>query len=145
MEILTKLLVLLSLLGWTTVTSFQSPRGLVAIKTCARMRCVPLHSASNQDIPKSESNKAQSTVPTSDSKKLAKRWATGLSLGAIGTAWIFSGNGFFTLGFLLASLVALNEYYAMVKAAGAKCETDLVAPAAKTGTVASLACYITGK
>jgi len=30
------------------------------------------------------------------SPKLRRRWATGLSLGAIGTLWIASGNGLFT-------------------------------------------------
>ena len=64
----------------------------------------------------------------------------GWSLGALGTLWIFSGNGYFTLGFLLASLIAQNEYYAMVRAAGSKVG---LAPAAKTGIVSSLACYIT--
>ena len=72
----------------------------------------------------------------SSSKNLRKRWITGLSLGAIGTLWIASGNGLFTLGFLITSLIAQNEYYAMVTATG-------VNPAYKTGTLSSLACYLT--
>lgn len=52
------------------------------------------------------------------SRNLKYRWITGLSLGAIGTLWIASGNGIFPLGFLLASLIAQNEYYAMVRATG---------------------------
>jgi CDP-diglyceride synthetase len=67
---------------------------------------------------------------------MAKRWLTGLSLGAVGTLWIFSGHGFFTLGFFFTSLIALSEYYTMVEATG-------VFPAKKTGIVASTACYIT--
>lgn len=73
--------------------------------------------------------------------KMMKRWVTGLSLGAIGTLWIFSGNGLFTLGFLVASLIAQNEYYSMVKAAGKRAG---IKPASKTGTVSSLLCYVTG-
>lgn len=69
-------------------------------------------------------------------QNLRERWATGLSMGAIGTLWIASGNGLFTLGFLFMSLVALNEYYNMVTAVG-------VVPAKKTGIVASLMCYVT--
>ncbi len=100
--------------------------------------------------PSSEMGNNQSAVSVNYSndniqgkrKKMIKRWATGLSLGAIGTLWIFSGNGLFTLGFLVASLIAQNEYYAMVTAAGKK--TGL-APASKTGIVSSLACYIIGK
>eukprot|EP01039_Chlorochromonas_danica_P006630 gene6630-7323_t len=69
-------------------------------------------------------------------QNLVQRWITGLSLGAIGTVWIASGNGIFTLGFLVASLIAQNEYYAMVRATG-------VNPAVKIGTLASLACYLT--
>ncbi len=75
-------------------------------------------------------------------RKFLKRWFTGWGLGAIGTLWIFSGNGPFTLGFLVASLIALNEYYSMVKAAGARVG---IAPASKTGTVSSLLCYVVGK
>jgi hypothetical protein len=77
----------------------------------------------------------------SNKHKLLKRWITGLTLGAVGTGWIFSGNGYFTSGFLLASLVAQNEYYAMVKAAGLR---QGLAPASKTGTMATLVCYIAG-
>lgn len=68
--------------------------------------------------------------------QIVQRWITGLSLGAIGTLWIVSGNGVFTLGFLLTTLIAQNEYYNMVRKTG-------VMPANKTGTLASLACYVT--
>lgn len=67
---------------------------------------------------------------------LKKRWITGLSLGLIGTLWIASGNGLFTLGFLVFSLLSLSEYYSMVNAVG-------VEPATKTGIVALLLCYVT--
>lgn len=70
------------------------------------------------------------------SKKLQKRWATGLILGALGTIWIYSGNGPFSLGFLLTSLIAQSEYYTMVKATG-------VLPAYKTGILSSILCYFT--
>ena len=70
------------------------------------------------------------------SNKMVKRWLTGLSLGALGTLWICSGNGFFTLGFFFTSLIALSEYYSMVQATG-------VVPAKKTGIVASTFCYLT--
>eukprot|EP01035_Chromulina_nebulosa_P018167 gene18167-23825_t len=70
------------------------------------------------------------------SKNLKKRWATGLSLGAIGTLWIASGNKPFTFGFLCMSLIVQSEYYSMVKAVG-------VEPATKTGILSSLLCYIT--
>ena len=74
------------------------------------------------------------------SKTLMKRWATGLSLGALGTIWIFSGNGLFTFGFLIASFLAQNEYFAMVKAAGKRAG---IKPAYKTGSIATILCYIT--
>lgn len=62
--------------------------------------------------------------------KIMKRWITGLTLGGLGTLWISSGNGAFTLGFLLLSLLAQKEYYSMVKATG-------VEPAEKTSIVTS--------
>lgn len=68
-------------------------------------------------------------------KKLLKRWATGLSLGALGTLWILSGNEWFTLGFLITSLIAQYEYYSMVEATG-------VAPAKKIGILSSILCYV---
>jgi phosphatidate cytidylyltransferase len=68
-------------------------------------------------------------------KKLIKRWATGLSLGALGTIWILSGNEWFTLGFLITSLIAQYEYYSMVEATGVK-------PAKKIGILTSLICYV---
>lgn len=70
------------------------------------------------------------------SNKLQKRWATGLTLGALGTLWIYSGNGPFSLGFLFTSLIAQSEYYTMVKATG-------VLPAYKTGILSSILCYFT--
>lgn len=69
-------------------------------------------------------------------KKLAKRWATGLSLGALCTLWIFSGNGIFTLGFLLTSLIAQSEYYGMIQVSG-----DL--PTRKIGIVSLVLSYVT--
>ena len=58
--------------------------------------------------------------------KIQKRWITGLSLGAIATAWIFSGNGYFTLGFLLTTIIAqygniLYWHYNSVLAAHLRC------------------------
>lgn len=70
------------------------------------------------------------------SEKLRKRWITGLSLGLIATMWIFSGNGYFTLGILLTTVVAQMEYYEMVRNTG-------VEPAVKTGLLSSLMCYVT--
>lgn len=149
MKYLITAIVILSLLSIRSVTSLGVLRSVVKQKPFVRLQCTanPSYNNNNQnndkDVPNVDLTKLQNIPAPRDSKKLAKRWATGLSLGALGTIWIFSGNGIFTLGFLFASLVALNEYYAMVKAAGARCEDVLVAPAAKTGTVASLACYIT--
>jgi phosphatidate cytidylyltransferase len=68
-------------------------------------------------------------------KKLMKRWFTGLSLGALGTLWILSGNGWFTLGFLITSLIAQYEYYSMVEATG-------VVPSKKIGILSSILCYV---
>eukprot|EP01041_Mallomonas_annulata_P007421 gene7421-15161_t len=68
------------------------------------------------------------------SKNLRQRWITGLSLGAIATLWIFSGNGYFTLGFLIGSVLAQMEYYTMVRNTG-------VEPAVKTGLLSSLLCF----
>lgn len=68
--------------------------------------------------------------------KLRKRWITGLSLGLLATMWIFSGSGYFTLGFLLTSVIAQMEYYRMVRNTG-------IEPAIKTGIVSSLMCYVT--
>ena len=68
------------------------------------------------------------------SRNLRQRWITGLSLGALATLWIFSGNGYFTLGFLLGSVIAQMEYYTMVRNTG-------VEPAIKTGLLSSILCY----
>ena len=68
--------------------------------------------------------------------KLRKRWITGLSLGLLATLWIFSGSGYFTLGFLLTSVIAQNEYYRMVRNTG-------IEPASKTGIFSSLMCFVT--
>ena len=57
---------------------------------------------------------------------IQKRWLTGLSLGLIATFWIFSGNGIFTLGFLLTTIISQLEYYNMVQNTG-------VEPAKKIG------------
>jgi CDP-diglyceride synthetase len=67
--------------------------------------------------------------------KLRKRWITGLSLGAIATLWIFSGSGYFTLGFLLTSIIWQMEYYTMVQKTG-------VEPAIKTGLFSSFMCFL---
>ena len=86
-------------------------------------------------------NAAENKLPDVDadkvaSKKLQKRWITGLTLGALGTIWIYSGKGPFSLGFLITSLIAQSEYYSIVKATG-------VLPAFKTGIISSLLCYVT--
>lgn len=70
------------------------------------------------------------------SRNLVQRVITGVSLAVIGTFWIASGNGLFSLGFLITSLVAQNEYYNMLKAIG-------INPASKTGTISSLMCFVT--
>lgn len=82
------------------------------------------------------SSEASEGKTNQKSNSLVKRWITGLSLGVLGTLWIASGNGPFTLGFLITSLIAQNEYYYMVRATG-------VYPAWKTGTVCSILCYLT--
>lgn len=69
--------------------------------------------------------------------KLAKRWATGLSLGAVCTLWIFSGNGPFTLLFLIVSLIAQSEYYQMVQ------NKQGILPTKKIGMVSLLMSYTT--
>lgn len=79
----------------------------------------PICSQSFNDLPIENSIKPEN-------KKIKLRWVTGLSLGALGTLWIYSGAGIFMLGFLVTSLIALQEYYSMVKATG-------VEPATKTG------------
>ena len=79
--------------------------------------------------------KAAVSVPKKGTSKIMKRWITGLLLGALGTIWISSGNGPFTLGFFFASLIAQSEYYAMVRATG-------VEAAEKTGIVASVLCFV---
>lgn len=91
-----------------------------------------LHATINPSIPSISSFK----FPRFQlSPKLRKRWATGLSLGAIGTLWIVGGNGLFMLGFLFMSQICLSEYFSMVKAVG-------VMPAEKTGLLSSLMCYV---
>lgn len=77
-----------------------------------------------------------SSNPSKKSKNLMRRWITGLSLGAICTIWIYSGNGIFTLGFLLTSLIAQSEYYSMLRAIG-------ILPTKKIGMVTSLISYVT--
>lgn len=88
------------------------------------------------EIQASAPSSVKSANPLAWNRNLMFRWITGLSLGAIATVWIASGNGPFSLGFLLTSLIAQNEYYAMVRATG-------TIPAYKTGTIASLMCYVT--
>jgi hypothetical protein len=65
-----------------------------------------------------QESSANLTSKSLQKSKLMKRWATGLSLGAIGTMWICSGRSLFTLGMLFTSLVGQNEYYAIVQATG---------------------------
>ena len=81
------------------------------------------------------------SVPNEDQRRkalnLMKRWATGLSLGALCTLWIFCGNGVFTLVFLLVSLVAQSEYYAMVQ------NTHSILPTKKIGMVSLIMSYAT--
>ena len=67
--------------------------------------------------------------------KLLLRWITGLTLGALGTLWIISGNSAFTFGFLITSLIAQTEYYAILKAKG-------IIPASKIGTFSTIICYL---
>jgi phosphatidate cytidylyltransferase len=66
---------------------------------------------------------------------IQKRWLTGLSLGAMATLWIFSGNGYFTLGFLLTTVIAQLEYYQMVRNTG-------IEPAIKIGLLSSFLSYV---
>ena len=67
--------------------------------------------------------------------KLLLRWITGLSLGALGTLWIISGNSAFTFGFFITSCIAQSEYYGILKAKG-------IMPASKIGTFSTVICYI---
>lgn len=75
---------------------------------------------------------AQSEKPSST---LAKRWATGLSLGGLCTGWIATGNIPFALGFVVTSHIMLNEYSAMVRATG-------TVPASKFARAASALCFL---
>ena len=67
-------------------------------------------------------------------RNIEKRWITGLSLGFLATLWIFAGNGIFTGGFLITTIISQLEYYRMVEHTG-------VTPAKKIGVVSSLLCY----
>jgi CDP-diglyceride synthetase len=119
-----------------TPTRFASCHLITRVPKFSESLC-PLSSSTSQNI---EDDSFRLGISSQQQQKLMKRWATGLSLGLLGTLWIFGGNGIFTLGFLLASLVAQNEYYSMVKAAGKRYG---IAPAVKTGTLSSLVCYVT--
>jgi hypothetical protein len=65
---------------------------------------------------------------------LGWRWITGLSLGALCTAWIFSANSMYASVFLVPLLLAQQEYYAMVMATGVK-------PSRRTNMVLSVISY----
>mmetsp|Transcript_31917 Transcript_31917/g.45948 ORF Transcript_31917/g.45948 Transcript_31917/m.45948 type:complete len:376 (-) Transcript_31917:772-1899(-) len=148
MDMLTVLLILVLINGFFISTeSFSAgiPSAKLlktnAVLICPGSRSVRLKATQNDEV--NNITKQLPVNPASNDKtlltpqaKLRKRWITGLSLGAIGTLWICSGNGPFTFGFLLTSLIAQNEYYTMVKATG-------VIPAYKTGIITSLICYIT--
>lgn len=85
----------------------------------------------------SSSSSPEVVMETAQSPRLRniqKRWITGLSLGLTATLWIFAGNGFFTLGFLVTTIISQLEYYQMVENTG-------VAPAKKIGIISSLLCY----
>eukprot|EP01038_Epipyxis_sp_PR26KG_P005765 gene5765-7959_t len=90
-----------------------------------------------QSSPSSTTENQISNNPTKkSSQKLLKRWITGLSLGLLCSLWISAGNGIFTLGFLLTSLIAQYEYYSIVSNTG-------VYPAYKIGIISSLVCFVT--
>jgi CDP-diglyceride synthetase len=80
---------------------------------------------------------SSSSIKASKSKRnLVKRWITGLILGAVATFWISAGNGPFTLGVLVCSYLAQNEYFTMVQATG-------INPASKTGQLSLLISFLT--
>lgn len=83
------------------------------------------------------------STPSTDMKKkypekrlrnIQKRWITGLTLGLLATLWIFAGNGVFTCGFLITTIISQLEYYEMMQNTG-------VVPAKKIGITSSLLCY----
>lgn len=73
------------------------------------------------------------TVPKTSN--LTKRWITGLSLGALCSGWIASGNQLFAAGFLVASYIMHDEYTKMVQATGPT-------PAFRLGILTSIACFL---
>lgn len=66
---------------------------------------------------------------------LGWRWITGLSLGALCSAWIFSSNAIFTGVFFVPLLLAQQEYYEMVTATN-------VQPTRKTNMILSIVCFV---
>lgn len=66
---------------------------------------------------------------------LGWRWITGVNLGALCTAWIFSSNALFTSVFIVPLLLAQQEYYEMVTATN-------VRPTRKTSMFLSIISYV---
>ena len=66
---------------------------------------------------------------------LGWRWITGVSLGTLCTAWIFSSNTIFTSVFIVPLLLAQQEYYEMVTATN-------VQPTRKTSMFLSIISYV---
>lgn len=77
----------------------------------------------------------QLTNTGSKTSNLTKRWITGLSLGALCSGWIASGNSFFAIGFLVASFIMNDEYTKMAQATGSS-------PASRLGIVTSIICFL---
>ena len=109
-------------LSHTGLQSRQSTKSLYSLAVHQSYKTVLYNSInpSNSILNSSpnESNPQFSAKKSFFTRKIMKRWITGLSLGAIATLWLSSGNGPFTLGILCASLIAQNEYYTMVKSTG---------------------------
>lgn len=124
------LLLLLVASGVGSISGYiTAPRQCLSIPSLGR-------AVSNQ--PKNIMFNSVSAAPVANKpvkNKLLLRWITGLTLGALGTLWIISGNSAFTFGFLVTSLIAQTEYYAILKAKG-------IIPASKIGTFSTIICYL---
>mmetsp|Transcript_22762 Transcript_22762/g.38119 ORF Transcript_22762/g.38119 Transcript_22762/m.38119 type:complete len:387 (-) Transcript_22762:257-1417(-) len=73
--------------------------------------------------------------PKKGVRNITKRWITGLSLGAFGTALIAIGNSAFALAWIVFGNLMMGEYFAIVRATGIK--------TSRNGVIAHLMCFLT--
>ena len=85
--------------------------------------------------PTATGNTAAIAPKTKKIGNLGLRWITGLTLGAVCSAWIFSSKIMFTFAFLFPIAAASEEYYKMVRATGTE-------PMRKTCLAMSIACFL---